>query len=124
MSQIGWSKLVAAAALLLACAAPDRPSEARFADERERMVESVASLAAGAGVRGARRIDRNVLDAMRSVPRHLLVPAGDEAEAYDNTPLPIGHGQTISQPLIVALMTHLLAPRPDHVVLEVGTGSG
>ena len=124
MSQIGWSKLVAVAALLLAAAAPDRPSEARFAAQRERMVETVASIAAGAEVRGARRIDRNVLDAMRSVPRHLLVPAEDEADAYDDRPLPIGHGQTISQPFIVALMTHLLAPRPDHVVLEVGTGSG
>ena len=61
---------------------------------------------------------------MRAVPRHLLVPAEEEADAYDDTPLPIGHGQTISQPFIVALMTHLLAPRPDHVVLEVGTGSG
>ena len=124
MSQIVWSKFVAVAALLLAGAAPDRPSEARFAAERERMVETIASIAAGAGVRGARQIDPDVLDAMRTVPRHRLVPAGDEADAYDNSPLPIGHGQTISQPFIVALMTHLLAPRPDHVVLEVGTGSG
>jgi protein-L-isoaspartate(D-aspartate) O-methyltransferase len=125
MSRIVWSKIVAVAALLLlAGAAPDHLSEARFAAQRERMVETVASMAADAGVRGVGRIDRNVLDAMRSVPRHLLVPAEDEADAYDDRPLPIGHGQTISQPLIVALMTHLLAPRPDHVVLEVGTGSG
>ena len=124
MSQIMWSKVGAVAALLLAGAAPDRPSEARFAAQRERMVEAVASIAAGAGVRGVRQIDPAVLDAMRSVPRHRLVPAEDEADAYDNAPLPIGHGQTISQPLIVALMTHLLAPQPDHVVLEVGTGSG
>ncbi|WP_129791916.1 protein-L-isoaspartate(D-aspartate) O-methyltransferase [Sphingosinicella sp. CPCC 101087] len=131
MSRSVWSKFAvfSVAALLLAGAAPDcssqeRSSEARFAAERERMVESVASMAAGAGVRDARQIDRAVLDAMRSVPRHRLVPAGSEAEAYDNRPLPIGQGQTISQPFIVALMTHLLAPRPDHVVLEVGTGSG
>lgn len=124
MSQVVWSKLVAVAALLLAGAAPDRPSEARFAAQRERMVETIDSMAAGAGVRGVRRIDRDVLDAMRSVPRHRLVPAGYEADAYENRPLPIGHDQTISQPFIVALMTHLLAPRPDHVVLEVGTGSG
>jgi protein-L-isoaspartate(D-aspartate) O-methyltransferase len=126
MSQSVWIKVAASsvAALLLACAAPDRSSDARFAAERERMVESVESMAAGAGVRGVRRIDRKVLDAMRSVPRHRLVAAGDEAEAYDNRPLPIGQGQTISQPFIVALMTHLLAPRPDDVVLEVGTGSG
>lgn len=124
MSQIVWSKFVAVAALLLAGAAPDRPSEARFAAQRERMVETVANMAAGVGVRGVRRIDRDVLDAMRSVPRHRLVRAEDQADAYDNRPLRIGHGQTISQPYIVALMTHLLAPRPDHVVLEVGTGSG
>jgi protein-L-isoaspartate(D-aspartate) O-methyltransferase len=124
MSQIVWSRLVAVAALLLAGAAPDRSSETRLAAQRERMVETVAGLAADARVRGVRRIDRRVLDAMRAVPRHLLVPPGYEADAYEDRPLPIGHGQTISQPLIVALMTHLLAPQPDHVVLEVGTGSG
>ena len=124
MSQIVWSKFVAVAALLLAGAAPDRASEARFAAQRERMVEAVAGMAADTRVRGVRQIDRKVLDAMRSVPRHLLVRAEDQADAYDNRPLRIGHGQTISQPYIVALMTHLLAPRPDHVVLEVGTGSG
>ena len=124
MSQIVWSKIVAVAALLLAGAAPDRASEARFAAQRERMVEAVASMAADTRVRGVRQIDRKVLDAMRAVPRHRLVRAEDQAAAYDNVPLRIGHGQTISQPYIVALMTHLLAPRPDHVVLEVGTGSG
>jgi protein-L-isoaspartate(D-aspartate) O-methyltransferase len=126
MSQIVWSKVAAlsVAALLLAGAASDPQSEARFAAQRERMVETVASITPVAGVRGVRRIDRNVLDAMRSIPRHRLVEAGDAADAYEDRPLPIGHGQTISQPFIVALMTHLLAPRPDHVVLEVGTGSG
>jgi protein-L-isoaspartate(D-aspartate) O-methyltransferase len=124
MTPMVWSRFAAVAALLLAAAPPERSSEARFAAERERMVQTVDSLAAGAGVRGVRRIDRRVLDAMRSVPRHRLVPAGYEAVAYADRPLPIGQGQTISQPFIVALMTHLLAPRPDHVVLEVGTGSG
>ncbi len=65
-----------------------------------------------------------VLAAMRKVPRHSLLPAKFAASAYIDSPLPIGHGQTISQPYIVALMTELLQPRPGHTVLEIGTGSG
>ncbi|MBN8474913.1 MAG: protein-L-isoaspartate(D-aspartate) O-methyltransferase [Sulfuritalea sp.] len=65
-----------------------------------------------------------VLAALRSVPRHAFVPAQMRQRAYGNHPLPIGHGQTISQPYIVALMTDLIDPGPDDVVLEVGTGSG
>jgi len=62
--------------------------------------------------------------AMRKVPRHRFVPIAQAGSAYANRPLAIGDGQTISQPYIVALMTELLDPRPGHVVLEVGTGSG
>jgi len=62
--------------------------------------------------------------ALGRVQRHRLVPAGQEKLAYGNHPLPIGHGQTISQPFIVALSTDLAAPEPQHVVLDVGTGSG
>jgi len=69
-------------------------------------------------------VDRRVLDAMRAVPRHLFVPEARRGEAYADRPLPIGEGQTISQPYIVGIMTELLHPQPDHVVLEVGTGSG
>lgn len=65
-----------------------------------------------------------VLDAMSEVPRHLFVPEAQRSSAYDNRPLPIGHHQTISQPYVVALMTHLLRPQKDDRVLEVGTGSG
>ncbi len=65
-----------------------------------------------------------VLAAMRDVPRHEFVPAEVQASAYGDHPLPIGHGQTISQPYIVALMTQLLDPQPDDRVLEIGTGSG
>jgi protein-L-isoaspartate(D-aspartate) O-methyltransferase len=65
-----------------------------------------------------------VLEAMRKMPRHLLVPERLEAMAYDDGPLPIGEGQTISQPYIVALMTELLELSPGQKVLEVGTGSG
>ena len=66
----------------------------------------------------------HVMEAMQQVPRHEFVPAELRPEAYDNGPLPIGLGQTISQPYIVALMTDLLEPQPEHIVLEVGTGSG
>jgi protein-L-isoaspartate(D-aspartate) O-methyltransferase len=68
--------------------------------------------------------DARVLAAMRRVPRHEFVPESVRAHAYEDDPLPIGHGQTISQPYIVALMTQLAEVGPDARVLEVGTGSG
>ena len=68
--------------------------------------------------------DQNVLDAMLTVPRHLFVPQFEKSSSYSDGPLPIGHGQTISQPYIVALMTDLLQPQPGQRVLEIGTGSG
>jgi protein-L-isoaspartate(D-aspartate) O-methyltransferase len=84
--------------------------------QRERMVaDQIES-------RGVRNPD--VLRAMRSTPRHLFVPAGVRSMAYEDHPLPIGYGATISQPYIVALMTELLAPAKRHRVLEIGTGSG
>jgi protein-L-isoaspartate(D-aspartate) O-methyltransferase len=73
---------------------------------------------------GRGTLDGQVLSAVREVPRDEFVPANLVDRAYDNRPLPIGDGQTISQPYMVALMTDLLEPHPDHVVLEVGTGSG
>ena len=83
---------------------------------RERMVTTQLERR---GIRDAR-----VLAAMRKIPRHEFVPAGVVARAYDDSPLPIGHRQTISQPYIVALMTELAAVKPTSKVLEVGTGSG
>ncbi|TVR43865.1 MAG: protein-L-isoaspartate(D-aspartate) O-methyltransferase [Bacteroidia bacterium] len=68
--------------------------------------------------------DKATLDAMRNVPRHLYVPFAQRRNAYQDRPLPIGYGQTISQPYIVAYMTEIIQPRPDHKVLEIGTGSG
>jgi protein-L-isoaspartate(D-aspartate) O-methyltransferase len=68
--------------------------------------------------------DPAVLTAMRSVPRHLFVDAADRGRAYDDSPLPIGNEQTISQPYMVALMSETLALQPGERVLEVGTGSG
>ena len=72
--------------------------------------------------RGVR--DENVLRAMRTVPRHLFLPEAFEAQAYDDRPQPIGHGQTISQPYVVAWMTELLQVEEGMTVLEIGTGSG
>ena len=71
---------------------------------------------------GRDHIDPRVLAVMNTVPRHAFVSERYEDQAYDDRPLPIGHGQTISQPFIVALMTDLLEVGPDDVVLEVGTG--
>ncbi len=72
--------------------------------------------------RGVR--DPRVLEAMRAVPRHLFLSGPDQSSAYDDTPLPIGCRQTISQPYIVGYMTEALAPRETDTVLEIGTGSG
>jgi protein-L-isoaspartate(D-aspartate) O-methyltransferase len=69
-------------------------------------------------------LDERVMTAMAEVPRQVFVPEGLRPRAFDNDPLPIGHGQTISQPYIVALMTDLLNVRPGDTVLEIGTGSG
>ena len=68
--------------------------------------------------------DQRVIDAMRRVPRHLFVPEASVDAAYDDSPSPIGHGATISQPYIVAFMTQALAVEPTDRVLEIGTGSG
>jgi protein-L-isoaspartate(D-aspartate) O-methyltransferase len=68
--------------------------------------------------------DEKVLAAMRHVPRHLFVKPKDIARAYGDFPIPIGHGQTISQPYVVALMTQILDVQPGEKVLEIGTGSG
>ena len=73
---------------------------------------------------GKDALDPHVMQAMAEVPRDAFVPGEMQGEAYANRPLPIGHGQTISQPYIVALMTDLIAPQPHHRVLEIGTGSG
>lgn len=77
-----------------------------------------------ASATGLQRLDPAVREAIARVPRHRFVPAAWAPAAYANRPLPIGHGQTISQPFIVALMTQLIEPRPAHRVLEIGTGSG
>ncbi|MFN4087745.1 MAG: protein-L-isoaspartate(D-aspartate) O-methyltransferase [Alphaproteobacteria bacterium] len=95
-----------------------------FADRRAAMVEAIRAYADSPGRAGALPLDPRVLDVMREVPRHHFVPETHREHAYEDRPLPIGLGQTISQPYIVALMTSLMQPQPDQSVLEVGTGSG
>lgn len=99
---------------------PARPAgpvaEAVLAEARARMVRDQI-VARGVA-------DPRVLEAMRRVPRHEFIPADRRGEAYQDWPLPIGYGQTISQPYIVAFMTAALDPRPTDRVLEIGTGSG
>ena len=107
--------------LLVSVAACDtslaqRAPGANWEAARQRMVEQQL---AGRDIR-----DRRVLDAMRTVPRHEFVPADLRGDAYDDNPLPIGYGQTISQPYIVAFMTEALQLSPGDRVLEIGTGSG
>ena len=75
-------------------------------------------------LRAAGVADDRVLSAMQRVPRHAFVPESEERNAYRNEPLPIGHGQTISQPIVVAAMTEAARPAPSDKCLEIGTGSG
>jgi protein-L-isoaspartate(D-aspartate) O-methyltransferase len=113
---------------LAAVASPTVPRSAAAADyamERTAMVGTIEARArdAEAALPGG-RIDPKVLDVLRAVPRQEFVPAALREESYADHPLPIGYGQTISQPFIVALMTQVLDVGPKSVVLEVGTGSG
>ncbi|MFA6921967.1 MAG: protein-L-isoaspartate(D-aspartate) O-methyltransferase [Gallionella sp.] len=96
--------------------------EAAYTLARQRMIREIRAMAHEVGDYAA--VSEKVLGVMANVPRHRFVPADEIIGAYYNHPLPIGHGQTISQPYIVALMTELLAPDREDRVLEVGTGSG
>ncbi|MFQ6039681.1 MAG: protein-L-isoaspartate(D-aspartate) O-methyltransferase [Candidatus Poribacteria bacterium] len=94
----------------------NRNEKDRYVSQREKMVDRQIK------ARGVK--DKAVLTAMRKTPRHLFVPPDMLNSAYDDSPLPIGHGQTISQPYIVALMTEALRLKGDSKALEIGTGSG
>jgi protein-L-isoaspartate(D-aspartate) O-methyltransferase len=108
--------VLAAALASAVCRAPAAEQPPDFSADRRRMVDDQLR---------ARDIrDPRVLDAMTRVPRHLFVPENVRAGAYADHPLPIGHGQTISQPYIVGFMTEALEVRSDQKILEIGTGSG
>jgi len=115
-----------AAILIVACAVmPDAEGQDRHAAPRKAMVDTIVALTREtAAETGRASLDSRVLTAMNKVPRHRFVPADQEPNAYANRPLPIGNGQTISQPFIVALMTDMLGLKATDRVLEIGTGCG
>ncbi len=120
-----FSTLAMLAWAAVGCIAAPAAADDGWAEPRARMVGTIVEY----GRRSEPVVEGGVfapiiLETMKSVPRHEFVPLVLRPVAYYDRPLPIGYGQTISQPFIVALMTYLLAPEPDHVVLEVGTGSG
>jgi protein-L-isoaspartate(D-aspartate) O-methyltransferase len=99
--------------------------DAQCVRERAAMVETIRAYArTDASVLGQQGLSERVLEAMSQTKRHLFIPERSCSIGYADRPIPIGHGQTISQPFIVALMTQLAEVASDHVVLEVGTGSG
>jgi len=109
----------------LVCAIPWAGASEDYTVLRQRLVEQVAEdINQTRGYIGKSALDERVMRVLGLVGRHRFVPAGLQSQAYENRPLPIGHGQTISQPYIVALMTDLLEPEAGDVVLEIGTGSG
>ncbi len=108
----------ALALLVSSCDTPDSPQQ------RERDWASARAAMVGDQLRARDVSNPRVLDAMSRVPRHLFVPEPLRADAYGDFPLPIGHGQTISQPYIVGFMSQALEIQPQHRVLEIGTGSG
>ena len=112
------------ATVLLALFATDIRA-ADFVTERREMLEEIKKLTVATGAEtGRTTLEPRVLDAMGRVQREEFVPPKQAGSAYKSRPLSIGHGQTISQPFIVALMTELLQLKPTDTVLEVGTGSG
>jgi protein-L-isoaspartate(D-aspartate) O-methyltransferase len=113
------------ATLIAAAMTDSADAQDAFAPRRAEMVAEIAATARATGAETGRPVfGARVMAAMGKVPRHLLVPDAQVPYAYENRPQSIGHGQTISQPYIVALMTDLMDPKPTDVVLEVGTGSG
>jgi len=105
--------------------ADDRPPRFERGAERRGMVRAIRDTYASAmSGTGHETPDARVMAVMEAIPRHLFVPPDQRDNAYRNRPLPIGEGQTISQPFIVALMTSLARTTPESRVLEVGTGSG
>lgn len=96
--------------------APTSDPDSQYDNARRRMVER--------DLRGRDLTDEKVLAAMARIPRHRFVPEQHRSQAYEDRPLPIGFGQTISQPYMVAVMTQLLELKPGEKVLEIGTGSG
>ena len=118
-------KLMLPALIFFLAASTIYADDADYDRQRARLIESIkADVADTARFIGTNALQTKVMEAMAKVPRHRFVPKQQRLFAYKNQPLPIGYGQTISQPYIVALMTHLLDLKSSDKVLEIGTGSG
>jgi len=118
------STLFLAAAVVAAAARADNGDD-RYATQRHFMIQEIVSTSSQAGdLTGRPTLDTHVLEIMDSVPRHEFVPEPLQRLAYLNRPLPIGHGQTVSQPYIVALMTDLARIGHDDTVMVLGIGGG
>lgn len=121
----GMARSACAAAVLLVTAnasVAQHGAGDAYTTQRQALVQELRVYASSAGTN--QKLHPRVLDAMARVPRHRFVPESQRRHAYEDRPLPIGHGQTISQPYVVALMTSLLRPERDQKILEIGTGSG
>jgi protein-L-isoaspartate(D-aspartate) O-methyltransferase len=135
-----WAAGIGAAITVISPGAPTVADDDPYAERRASMVQTIDLYAMlSKDARGRDYLDQRVMEVMGVVPRHAFLTEealrdrdwlsallGEDplSIAYADRPVPIGYGQTMSQPFIVALMTDLLAPKPDHVVLEIGTGSG
>jgi protein-L-isoaspartate(D-aspartate) O-methyltransferase len=115
-------KLMLLAFIAIACEA--RAQDAQCVSERAPMVETIRAYARSEASVGPQGISEHVLEAVGQTERHRFIPGRSCSVAYMDAPVLIGQGQTISQPFIVALMTHLAEVKADHTVVEVGTGSG
>lgn len=119
---VGW---IICALACNASAASQSAEEETYARARAALISEIeADAREMVDYIGRSALDERVIAVLGTVPRHEFVPARERPFAYENRPLPIGFGQTISQPYIVAIMTDLLVPKPSDKVLEVGTGSG
>jgi protein-L-isoaspartate(D-aspartate) O-methyltransferase len=119
---VGWPILIGLALLLFSSQAI---AEDIFQRQRHELINIIKDdVAMTSDFLDQGSLDERVLDAIGKVPRHEFVPENQRPYAYENRPLPIGYGQTISQPYIVAIMTDLLKPKKTDRVLEIGTGSG
>ncbi len=117
--------LVLLLALLPAWTAGGEEPVNDYARARAAMVEMIQiETLLSSHLTGIERIDPEILEAMSEVPRHVFLPPELRPYAYGNHPLPVGHDQNVAAPFLVALMTQLADPKPDHVVLETGTGAG
>jgi protein-L-isoaspartate(D-aspartate) O-methyltransferase len=118
------TKWIAIAVALFAAVQNAAAEEASCARQRVEMIETIRGHAKKDATLLPRGIAENVLQVMERIERHKFIPDGNCAISYVDRPVSIGHSSTISQPFIVALMTHLAEVKPDHTALEIGTGSG